>query len=226
MGFAKKLQVGNLVFEDCLIDVVEKKASLGEDGLIGTNIFADFLVDLDIPNGKLRLSELPPFPDEAAINPGLQTSQSEKARLHNRWIPPQFSNYEKVYRFGHILLIPGFINNSPPKLFMVDTGGWDNFITPAAARGSTKVYAGSSTVVKGLSGKVEKVYDTGDVTLAFGNFKQHRDDMVAFDLTHLSNNLGAEVSGSLGFAMLYLLEIKIDYRDHLIDFSYDPNRFH
>jgi hypothetical protein len=29
----------------------------------------------------------------------------------------------------------------------------------------------------------------------------------------------------LGFVMLRLLDIKIDYRDGLVDFSYDPTRF-
>lgn len=226
VAFAKKLQVGNLVFEDCYVDVVDKKNSLGEDGLVGTNVFADFLVDLDFPNVKLRLSELPPFPDQAAATPGLQLSQSGNKNLHNRWIPPQFAGYEKVYRFGHILLIPGFINDSPPRLFIVDTGAWDNFVSPAGAKGATKLHSDSDTIIKGLSGKVDKVYATGDVTLAFGNFKQQRHDLVAFDMTHISNDLGTEVSGSLGFVMLYLLEIKIDYRDHLVDFSYDPNRFH
>jgi len=28
----------------------------------------------------------------------------------------------------------------------------------------------------------------------------------------------------LGFAMLRLLDIKIDYRDGLVEFTYDPNR--
>jgi len=226
VGFAKKLQVGNLVFEDCYVDVVDKKNSINEDGLVGTDVFADFLVDLDLPNTKLRLSELPPFPDQPTETPGLQLSQSGSRNLHNRWIPPQFANYEKVYRFGHMLLIPGFINNSPPRLFLVDTGAWDNIITPEAAKGATKLHSDSDTIVKGLSGKIEKVYSTGDVTLAFGHFKQQRNDMVAFDMTHISNNVGTEICGTLGFAMLYLLDIKIDYRDDLVDFSYDPYRFH
>ena len=226
VGFAKKLQVGNLVFEDCYVDVVDKKNSLGEDGLVGTDVFAEFLVDLDLPNAKLRLSELPPFPDQPAATPGLQLSQTGGKTLHNRWIPPQFASYEKVYRFGHMLLIPGFINGSPPRLFLVDTGAWDNTITPEAARGVTKLHSDSDMIVKGLSGKVEKVYSTGDVTLAFGHFKQQRHDMVAFDMTHISNSVGTEICGTLGFAMLYLLEIKIDYRDHLVEFTYEPNRFH
>lgn len=226
VAFAKKLQIGNLVFEDCYIDVVEKKNSLGVDGLVGADVFFDFLVDLDFPNAKLRLSELPPFPDQAAPSPGLELSKSEKTSLHNRWIPPPFAAYEKVYRFGHCLLIPGFINDSPPRLFLLDTGAWDNFITPAGAKGAMKLHSDSDTIIKGLSGKVEKVYSTGDVTLTFGHFKQQRHDMVAFDLTHISDNIGTELSGSLGFVMLYLLGIKIDYRDHLVDFSYDPYRFH
>jgi tetratricopeptide (TPR) repeat protein len=226
VAYAKKLQVGNLVFEDCYVDVVDKKNSLGEDGLVGTDVFADFLVDLDFPNARLRLSELPPYPDQAAVTPGLQLSQSGSRDLHNRWIPPQFASYEKVYRFGHMLLIPGFINNSPPKLFLVDTGAWDNTITPSAAKGATKIHSDSDIIVKGLSGKVDKVYSTGNVTLTFGHFKQQRHDLVAFDLTHISNDVGTEVAGTLGFVMLYLLEIKIDYRDHLVDFSYDPYRFH
>ena len=35
---------------------------------------------------------------------------------------------------------------------------------------------------------------------------------------------GTEISGILGFTMLRLLEIKIDYRDGLVDFHYDPKR--
>ena len=37
--------------------------------------------------------------------------------------------------------------------------------------------------------------------------------------------LATEVSGVLGFQMLRLLDIKIDYRDGLVDFNYDAKRF-
>jgi hypothetical protein len=39
-------------------------------------------------------------------------------------------------------------------------------------------------------------------------------------------SVGTEISGALGFATLNLLELKIDYRDGLVDLSYDPNRRH
>jgi tetratricopeptide (TPR) repeat protein len=226
VAFAGRLQVGAMLFENCTVTVTDKKNSLGEDGLIGADVFADFLVDLDFPNGKLRLSELPAYPDEANANPALHLNLPGKDTLHNRWIPPQFAGYERVYRFAHFLLIPAQINDSPPKLFLLDTGAWDNFISPAAAKGYAKVHRDADTVVTGLNGKVDKVYFTGDVKLAFGHFQQRRYDLAALDLTGFSDDLGTELSGTLGFHMLYLLEIKIDYRDQLVDFSYDPYRFH
>jgi len=50
--------------------------------------------------------------------------------------------------------------------------------------------------------------------------------MVAFDLTSTSSSIGTEVSGTLGFDMLNLLDIKLDYRDNLVDFQYNPYRIH
>ena len=226
VAFANKLEIGNLAFQDCYVEVMDKKSSLGEDGLLGTDVFSDFLVDLNFPDRKLRLSELPPFPDQPSTAPGLLSSSATVSNSHNRWTPPQYWNFERFYRFGHFLLVPGRINDSAPKLFLVDTGSWDNFITPTAAAGSTKIHSDSDTIVKGLSGKVRNVYSAENVTLTFGHFKQQRYDLMALDLTHQSDNAGTELSGALGFAMLNILDIKIDYRDHLIDFSYDPNRFH
>ena len=226
LGFAQKLQIGSLTFEDCYVDVVDKKSSLGEDGLIGMDIFADFLVDLDFPDKKLRLSELPPFPDVPLENQGLQLNGAKKNELHNRWIPPQFSSFEHVYRIGHFLLIPGQINDSPPKLFLLDTGAHDNELSLAAAKSYARTYSVTDEEIKGLSGKVKKVYITGDVTLTFGHFRQRRYDLFAFDHSSLSDSAGTEISGLLGFVMLYMLDIKIDYRDQLVNFSYDPGRFY
>jgi hypothetical protein len=50
--------------------------------------------------------------------------------------------------------------------------------------------------------------------------------MVAIEQSNLSNGIVTETSGALGFAMLYLLDIKLDYRDNLVDFMFDPHRFH
>jgi hypothetical protein len=46
--------------------------------------------------------------------------------------------------------------------------------------------------------------------------------MTAFDTKRISDDVGTEVSGFLGFVLLRFLDIKIDYRDGLVDFKYEP----
>jgi tetratricopeptide (TPR) repeat protein len=226
VAFAEKMQIGDLEFEKCYVDVVDKKRSLDQDGLIGADVFANYLVDIDFPNARLRLSQLPPYPDQAGEQTSLQSEQTVSAGLHDRWIPPEYKEFERVYRFGHMLLLPVELNKAPYRLFLLDTGAWDNTLSPAAAREATKIHEDSDIKVKGLNGQVKTVYTTGEIMLTFGRFQQRRSDLVAFDLSNMSNHVGTEVSGALGFAMLYLLDIKLDYRDNLVNFEYDAKRFH
>jgi hypothetical protein len=134
-------------------------------------------------------------------------------------------SYTRVFRFGHDLLIPTKIGDVPSKLFVIDTGAFNNTISPAAAREVTKVGTDLDTTVRGLSSSVNKVYSADKAVLQFGRLRQENQEIVAFDTTSLSNASGTEISGFLGFAMLRVLDIKIDYRDALVDFSYDPKRW-
>ena len=134
-------------------------------------------------------------------------------------------SYTRVFRFGHDLLIPTSIGKVPHKLFLMDTGAMFNFISPAAAREVTKVHGDSDTVVKGISGKVDKVYSANKAILQFGHLRQENQDMTAFDTKPISDGVGTEVSGFLGFVLLRFLDIKIDYRDALVDFQYDSKRW-
>ena len=81
-------------------------------------------------------------------------------------------------------------------------------------------------IVEGLSGRVDKVYSANKAVLRFGRLKQENQDLTAFDITSISDGDGTEVSGFLGFVMLRLLDIKIDYRDALVDFNYDKKFWH
>jgi hypothetical protein len=96
---------------------------------------------------------------------------------------------------------------------------------PAAAREVTKVHGDSSITIKGLSGNVKKVYSADKAILQFGHLRQENQDMVAIDFTRISDNIGTEISGTLGFTLLRFLDIKIDYRDGLVDFEYDRKRW-
>jgi len=79
--------------------------------------------------------------------------------------------------------------------------------------------------VSGASGRVKDVYRTEKVDLEFGRFHQPGLNTITIDLMDESRDTGTEVSGMLGYAeLLYLLDVRIDYRDGLVDFAYrDPH---
>ena len=129
-------------------------------------------------------------------------------------------SFTPVYRFGHDLLIPTRVDNSDPKLFLIDSGGFFNQISPEAAREVTKVRADPYTKVRGVSGSVKDVKTADKVVLQFGHIRQQNEEVVSFDLTPISRSTGTEVSGILGFTLLNILKITIDYRDGLVDFEY------
>jgi tetratricopeptide (TPR) repeat protein len=225
-AYADEITVGDLQFKNCYVQVVEHLRVEDEDGLIGTNIFEDFLVDLDFPSKKLHLSPLAPLPDIASSELSLHSEMQVRSDLHNRMVPEEYSNFERVYLVGKDLLIPTQVNDSPPKLFLLDTGGWDNMISLALARETSNLSSADNVKVKGLGGEVKDVYRVDDLTLTFGSFRQHRQSLTAFNLKPLSDDAETEVSGILGFAMLWILDIQLDYRDHLVNFKLDPNRLH
>src|SRR5262249_20833116 len=162
------------------VTVVDKGAVPEDDGWIGTTVFSDYLVDVNFPREKLRLSELPARPDDAVDNVGRASRLSwADSHFHDRYIAPQISNYTSVFRFGHLLLIRTRVDQSAPKLFLIDTGAFGNTISPAAAREVTKVTADSDHGVRGVNGAVKHVFRAHDVTLNFARLIQPKQDVVS-----------------------------------------------
>ncbi len=221
LGHADKIKVGELEFDDCFVEVTSARSIIGSDGLIGANVFRNFLVDIYMHAHKMKLSELPPYPDQPASEISLDSQSSQQSSWHDRYIPPEMKDFTPIFIFGHGLLIPASVNSSPPKLFLIDTGAFDNQLSLAEAKEVTKVGTEYATEVKGMSGKVKTVYSAANATIQFANFRQAREDLITIDLTHVSDDFGTEISGVLGFAMLWMLDMKIDYRDGLVRFSAD-----
>jgi predicted aspartyl protease len=251
VAVAAHIRVGDLEFEDCMVRVVEAAGPGQNDGLIGTDVFGAYVIDIDIPGQKLRLSPLPKRPDEAAAptalnsagetrgasednvdNGGEEQSLPNRAKAANSaanphlpkdaYVAPEMARWTKVFRFGHMLLIPTRVDGAGPMLFMIDTGSFTNILSTRAAREVTKIKADPRTQVKGLSGAVANVYRADKATLEFGHYSQDNQNIVTLDLSAISKSTGTEISGILGFEMLRILQVKIDYRDGLVDFLYDP----
>ncbi len=249
LALADRVRIGDLEFKDCVVTVSEKSMALDEDGLIGADVFSSYIVDVDIPASMLRLSPLPKRPDDAAKAEASLSSESrsdsdqqddaasdQKFAEKNtqkpaaptppkdRFVAPEMANWARVYRVSHDLLMPTHVNDSKTMLFILDTGASLNMMSTRAARIVTKVSSDDRIKIKGLSGEVNKVYSADKATLRFANILQPNLEMATIDLSKLCKNLGIEVSGFLGYPIFRLVEMKIDYRDGLVQFTYDPNK--
>ena len=228
------VQIGNLEFRNCVVDILEKRSALDIDGLIGGDVFAKYLLTLDYPKLQLRLDQLPPRPDEKPAAGGLETVQTkvagdgieagdeEEATAHDRYVAPEMKDWTPVYRSGSDLLIPVRVGAAQERLFLVDTGAASMLISPDAASEVTKVKRNGDLGIQGISGKVDKVYETGKFTFQFAHLRQTVEHMTSIDTSRMSHADGMEVSGFLGDPVLLQLAVHIDYRDNLMKFDYTP----
>lgn len=246
-AIAPTIKVGGLEFQDCTVDVIDKRSVGDEDGLIGADVFEDFLVDLDFGNRKLRLSELPQRPGQpsqdlglssgryAAETPDREASKKDDstpaenpaaaAGPFDRYIAPEMKSYTPVLRFGHMLLVPTQINaDKVAKFLLIDSGAFTTQLSLNAAKAVTKVHTDETMSIRGVSGEVNKVYVADEATLQFARLRQLVKDVVVLDLKGLSDDAGFEVSGIIGFTTLRFLDLKIDYRDGLVYMEYEDPR--
>lgn len=195
-AWVDKVRIGDLEFHDCHVHVSPHE-SPDYDGLIGTDVFAQYLVSIDFPAHKLRLQPMP----------AVSLSGDD--------------SYSSFYRFGHIMLLPTSVGETAHGLFVLDTGASTNSMSPGIARQVSTVRS-SDIPVNGISGRVSNVFTTDETVLQFSRFRQPHENMITFDLHGLSKDLGTEISGLIGFATLKNMTITIDYRDGLVGFDYKP----
>ena len=208
-ALADHVRIGEVEFQDYVIEVSDKKSVADEDGLIGTDVFSRFLVTLDFYKRELRLDPLPKHQVKAA--------EDEPA---DREIAPEMKSFAPVFRFGHSLLISTKVSDSGPVWFLIDTGATQTMIARDFAQQVTKVHTDTNTTMKGISGKVKNVYTADRFVLGFAGYRQKNEDAISVDLGGLSKSIGTEVSGILGLPVLSLFVVKIDYRDGLVDLDY------
>src|SRR5208337_3158608 len=176
MGYtavADHIQIGDLQFHDCVVRVADTDIRLnrgpltqqvhvssGFDGVIGTDVFESYLVDIDLAAMRLRLSPLPKRPDEAVAPTALRSDAEDEAQDEgglggtdpssverespsakgeaavpkDRYIAPEMANWIKVLHIGHQLLVPTSVNDSKPMLFLLDTGSVENKLSLRAGR--------------------------------------------------------------------------------------------
>ena len=204
-GWVDKINIGGLEFRNCIVEVSSRNDIVDEAGLIGANVFDNFLVTLDFKNWKLILSPLPKNPNASANDDEAQ----------DRYISPEMQSFTKIWRFGHDLVIPVVVSDSVMGNFILDTGAGINSITPKLAGQITKVGHGDY-IMRGVSGKVSEVLSGNKAILQFAKVRVRSDDIPVFD-PHIGRYEGTDIAGLIGIRTLVQMKFTIDYRDGLIN---------
>jgi len=227
---ADDLKIGQLEFHNCLVEVSDSRHILDEDGLIGGDVFRNYLLTIDFPDRSLAIDPLPQRPGDNQAASLSDRDISEDSSPHDAYIAPEMKDWTTVLRFHHDLLVPVGLGDTKTHWFILDTGAFATSLSPEAARAVTKLSHDPDLQIKGLSGKVQNVLRARNVEVTFGGVRQKLEDAVVLNLDKESHAEGFEVSGFLGFGTLQFLTIQIDYRDGLVHFKYDPkhgtNRFY
>ena len=224
IAYADSVTIGGFEFVGCYVEVSESRPIEDADGIIGSNVFDRFLVDLDLPNAKLKLADLPPHPDDPLSSSVAVSASPSAPPVLDRYVAPEMKSFTPVYQIGQLLIVKTRVEDAAPALFVLDTGSGLNQMSSGEAKAVTSV-ARSNVQLRGMDGNVNNVLQAqGAVTLTFGNMRQKNSGMTVFDMRSLSDSCGTEISGILGVGALRHLEMKIDYRDGLVDFISVPDR--
>jgi tetratricopeptide (TPR) repeat protein len=195
-AWVDKVVIGDLEFHDCFVQATPREIA-EVDGTIGTDVFAKYLITLDLAAHKLRLEPLPQRGDDEPSN--------------------QAEAFTQTFSFGHFLLLPTEVGKKAAGLFVIDSGANVNTISPELARLMPEMRAFNSPM-SGASGVVNSAFIADNATLRFANVNRRGERISTVDLHSVSKNLGVEISGQIGFSAMENMKVTIDYRDGLVQF--------
>jgi hypothetical protein len=195
------VRIGPLEFRDCIVGVNDTPFPDKGDGLIGTDMFAQWLIKLDQPGAKLTLT---PLPKRDGILPG------------DRIADPALRGFMPVYHRQQHLLVPVTLDNKTRKLFILDSGIRFSTMTPEAAHAVSNIKVNFTNSVQTVGGATLQVY-RDNFDFQFANLSlPHQNHILEMDTAVIEENSGIQVAGMLGFDMLQSLVLKLDYRDGLV----------
>ena len=206
---ARKVDIGGVVFNDYPVEIVEGKVE--EDaGLVGTDVFQQFLVTVDLPGEHIGLT---PYPNMQAA-PDLDAPSQ-------RTLSAATEGFFPFYRVGHMIMVPTKVSDKGPFLFIVDTGARDTILLRDVAAQVGKVKADNHVQFKGVQGRTRQVYEIENAVLEFAGIRQRNaQGITVLDGSDVRTDVGTDIGGFLGARALIYLSTTIDYRNGLIKFEY------
>jgi len=203
---AREVRIGNLILADVPIAAYAPVSNTGRDGLIGADVFQKFLVAIDFVHYRMSLDPFAQPPADRKLDSA-------------RTLDPGFA---RAFRLGNHLSLLTTVNGGQDHLFLIDSGASINLIDAAVANETTKTYGDDFTRLQGIQGTVNKVSRAKTVTLVFAGFRQENPDLVALDMSKISDDMGVRLSGVLGMPVLGQMKLTINYREGSVRLDYKP----
>lgn len=221
-AFLESIRIGENELKGCYVTVIEDASRdnylSDREGAIGVGIFANFLVDLDLPHSTLWLTDLPKYQQDSAKNAEHEGSVMDRIEFRDRYIAAEMADWTPLYRSNQLLLLPVFVNDAKAKLFGISLGSSVSVISEEAASEVSTVKSDPFSRVRGLNGQVKNGRKTGNLRLRFARLEFDKRALPVVDMSLYSED-SFEVDGLLGFPLLRDFEVRIDYRDGLISFD-------
>ncbi len=207
-SIADTCQIGTLKFKTCLIHATEGKQSVtgDEDGLIGADVFSDYIIQIDFQKAQLHLTPQP--------------VREPNPQGYDRAIGPEEKDFTPVFRDRHHLFVSTVLNGKSRGLFLIDTGAGFSTVDSTFARLSTKIRGNEYMRIHGLSGQVKEVFETDKAVIDFAGYQQSNLGLTAFNLNNSPEHQEMRMAGVLGFPVLTLFRLTLDYRNGCVKFDY------
>jgi aspartyl protease/tetratricopeptide repeat protein len=159
------------------------------DGILGTSMFSDFIVNIDYPSSQMVL-----------------TRKSTPAPAGTEVLP--------VWFFSNLLLVPVEANGKRGN-FIIDTGAVTTVLShsTAAQLGVDEKTPGAKVDmgIAGVGGFEGVVLKVPNVTFKTRQNTEVFPQVVAIDLKEISKTIGTEVAGILGYDFFSDYKVTLDY---------------
>ena len=188
-ALARSLRAGDLELANVLVVVAGMEVSQDADGVIGPDVFRQFLIKL---NARARRLDLTPLPEPAPANP----------------------RATRAYRINHLLLLRGKVNGASEGYFILDSGSRYTLISRDLATS-----AGQPGTIKGVQGEFTAGFPASPLNLHIGSREFVDFEYATLDTSEISVRSGTEIGGVLGLPLLSNIALTLDYRDGLVEFA-------
>ena len=197
VALARTVAFGDLVFEECLVEVSGRSLTSGADGVLGADVFGRFKIGVDAQASVLQLTpfdDTPPAPVDGA-----------------RPLVPAIG-------MRNLLFVRARVEGGKEGLFLVDTGAAFTAVSREYLP-ATALQPGHPVELVGAQGPLAGAFRVGPLALRVGGVPLMENAPLAVDLGPISQLEGIDVAGILGYSTLGKLPFTIDLRNGAVEFA-------